>query len=151
MTREDTICDTCKNPIFSTCCSGLLNEPVNYCPSCGRPLTEEACADLEAQDRSNDPLTLEELRGMDGEPVWCAFPDGCGRYMIIQWNNSEFFKSYECGFLLAEEYGKSWLAYRRKPEESISDTLIDLANYSVMGIMEMELEEQDNEDCQGKL
>lgn len=65
----------------------------------------------------NDPLTLEELREMDGEPVWGAFSDGSGRYMIIQWHNSEFFKTFECGFLLLEEYGKTWLAYRRKPEE----------------------------------
>lgn len=64
----------------------------------------------------NDPLTLKELRGMDGEPVWGAFSDGSGRYMIIQWHNSEFFKTFECGFLLLEEYGKTWLAYRRRPE-----------------------------------
>ena len=65
----------------------------------------------------NDPLTLDELREMDGEPVWGAFSDGSGRYMIIQWHNSEFFKTFECGFLLLEEYGKTWRAYRRKPEE----------------------------------
>lgn len=65
----------------------------------------------------NDPLTLEELRKMDGEPVWGAFSEGSGRYMIIQWHNSEFFKTFECGFLLLEEYGKTWMAYRRKPEE----------------------------------
>lgn len=66
---------------------------------------------------SSDPLTLDELREMDGEPVWGAFSDGSGRYMIIQWHNSEFFKTFECGFLLLEEYGKTWRAYRRKPEE----------------------------------
>lgn len=47
-------CDTCKNPIFATCCSGLLNEPVNYCPSCGKPLTEEAWAELERRTGQND-------------------------------------------------------------------------------------------------
>jgi len=56
----------------------------------------------------NDPLTMEELREMDGEPVWGAFSEGSGRYMIIQWHNSEFFKTFE--------YGKTWMAYRRKPE-----------------------------------
>lgn len=66
----------------------------------------------------NSPLTLEQLRWMDGEPVWCDFLDSWGRYMIIQWHNSEFFNSFECGFLLADEYGKSWLAYRRRPEEA---------------------------------
>lgn len=63
------------------------------------------------------PLTLDELREMDGEPVWGAFLAGRDCYMIIQWHNCEFFKSYECGFLLAEEYGKTWFAYRRRPEE----------------------------------
>lgn len=72
---------------------------------------------LRAQQKFNAPLTLEELREMDGEPVWCAFSDGRDCNMIIQWHNSEFFRSFECGFLLAEEYGKSWQAYRRKPEE----------------------------------
>ena len=73
---------------------------------------------------TNPPLTLEELREMDGEPVWCTFTEesDCpgSRYMIIQWHNSEFFKSCECGFLLIAEYEKSWLAYRRRPEEDVS-------------------------------
>lgn len=70
------------------------------------------------------PLTLEQLLEMDREPVWCTFseesdcPGSC--YMIIQWHNSEFFNTYECGFLLIEEYGKTWLAYRRKPEQEDS-------------------------------
>lgn len=68
----------------------------------------------------NNPLTLDELKEMDGEPVWCAFSEGCDCNMIIQWHNSEFFRSFECGFLLAEEYGKSWKAYRRKSEEGTS-------------------------------
>lgn len=47
-------CDTCKNPIFATCCRGLLNEPVNYCPNCGKPLTEEAWAELYRKIGGND-------------------------------------------------------------------------------------------------
>lgn len=32
----------------------------------------------------NKPLTLEELRGMDGEPVWVMFEDGSGaRWGIV--------------------------------------------------------------------
>jgi len=67
----------------------------------------------------NDPLTLDELRELDGEPVWidriggrtphdqgwafvcrrkclCRTTDGCNAFF--------------------ELYGISWLAYRRKPE-----------------------------------
>lgn len=80
-------------------------------------LIEQLAAENEVlRHPPNPPLTLEELRGMEGEPVWCAFSEGRGRHMIIQWHNSEFFKSFECGFLLAEEYGRSWWAYCRKPE-----------------------------------
>ena len=71
--------------------------------------------DLRKLAVSNDPLTLDELREMDGEPVWGVFSDGPDCYMIIKWHNSEFFNTFECGFLLVDEYGKSWLAYRRRP------------------------------------
>lgn len=74
--------------------------------------------EVTAAQQPNVPLTLDELQEMDGEPVWGAFSEGSGRYMIIQWHNSEFFKTFECGFLLLEEYGKTWMAYRRKPEEA---------------------------------
>lgn len=102
---------------------GLAEMLVNV--SCGCVVPYTRLAEL-AQDEKdgrlvalppNDPLTLEELREMDGEPVWGAFSEVSGRYMIIQWHNSEFFKTFECGFLLLEEYGKTWMAYRRKPEE----------------------------------
>ncbi len=80
-------------------------------------LIEQQAAQIAEQERPpNAPLTLEELREMDGEPVWGVFPGTNSRYMIIQWHNSEFFKTFECGFLLNEEYGKTWLAYRRKPD-----------------------------------
>ena len=57
----------------------------------------------------NDPLTLDELRKMDGEPVWCVslgakLSRGDGWYIGV--NNW-----YMGG------YGKKWLAYRQKPEE----------------------------------
>jgi len=49
--------------------------PIGYCPHCGRPLTEKSWEELEKQVHDltqppNDPLTLEELREMDGEPVF---------------------------------------------------------------------------------
>lgn len=102
---------------------GLAEMLVNV--SCGCVVPYTRLAELTQAEKDgrlvvlppNVPLTLDELREMDGEPVWGAFSEGSGRYMIIQWHNSEFFKTFECGFLLLEEYGKTWLAYRRKPEE----------------------------------
>ncbi len=57
----------------------------------------------------NAPLTLEELRGMDGEPVWVDFPkcpeaSGCVYDGLLG----------DCDF---ENCGNTWLAYRRRPEE----------------------------------
>ena len=57
----------------------------------------------------NAPLTMEELRKMDGEPVWCVslgakLSRGDGWYIgVNNWHMGG--------------YGKTWLAYRQKPEE----------------------------------
>lgn len=71
----------------------------------------------------NKPLTLEQLRQMDGEPVWIAILDGSEptRCEIVV-------ECYKDGIKMAstEEtddygafdlYGKTWLAYARRPEE----------------------------------
>ena len=67
----------------------------------------------------NPPLTLEELREIDGEPVWLdcsAFPEYSG-YHIIE-KVSEKTLTFLDGLLIRlYDCGKGWLAYRRKPEE----------------------------------
>ena len=60
-----------------------------------------------------EPLTLDELRKMDGEPVWCVslgaeLSRGNGWYIGV---NNWFMNGY----------GKTWLAYRQKPEEDDHD------------------------------
>ena len=65
----------------------------------------------------NAPLTLDELRKMDGEPVWVQSPGvpEYGRWAIVEGVGEN------CLFLhddfTCHEYGKTWLAYRQKPEE----------------------------------
>ena len=61
---------------------------------------------------------MEELREMDGEPVWVQFifAEGSG-YRVIK-RTSGLGISFTDGLnLCGERYGKTWLAYRRKPEE----------------------------------
>lgn len=63
-----------------------------------------------------EPLNLEELRQMDGEPVWIVWPDGRieSRWYIVgsvHW--IEMFVDWD-GTLFGG-YGKVWLAYRNKP------------------------------------
>ncbi len=61
----------------------------------------------------NDPLTLEELREMIGSMVQCGSVDGqfFGR-MLVGMNGCVICDSFDFA-----DYGKTWLAYRRKPEE----------------------------------
>ena len=68
----------------------------------------------------NEPLTIEQLREMDGDPVWIVDVgphkwygpgwaivdrDNCLVRTVKNWN-AVFFESY----------GERWLAYRRPPE-----------------------------------
>ena len=57
----------------------------------------------------NEPLTLEELRKIDGEPVWLVNQNG-GRWVIMS-------GAYLWDSRKNADYGKTWLAYRQKPEE----------------------------------
>ena len=72
----------------------------------------------------NDPLTMEELREMDGEPVWCCNPHYTkdGHWAIIRNDKYDVPEYNHCAYAVGicwpiSEYGKTWLAYRRKPEE----------------------------------
>lgn len=65
-----------------------------------------------------EPLTLEQLREMDGQPVWVEY--SCG-FPANQWRVIKF---HEDGKILAftderyeimEEYGEVWLAYAYAP------------------------------------
>ena len=65
----------------------------------------------------NEPLTMDELRQMDGEPVWVQSPGvpEYGRWAIVEGVGEN------CLFLhddfTCHDYGKTWLSYRQKPEE----------------------------------
>ncbi len=90
-----------------------------------------AIAALQAkQERDNPkPLTLEELRQMDGEPVWLV--DGSGNEMwglVDAGDDHPDVIDSQCGLWRGEFYNMSgdgknglhligWLAYRRKPKE----------------------------------
>ena len=70
----------------------------------------------------NKALTLEQLREMDGEPVWTVPLDGtgCGEWTIIAIGAQiEMLKALSPDTAYEEcNYGKTWLAYARKPEGS---------------------------------
>lgn len=69
----------------------------------------------------NDPLTIEELREMAGKPVWIERKNGrVSRWAIFGDMRSPYgvyFGTAAGGLRLPyDEYGKTWSAYRRKPE-----------------------------------
>ena len=66
----------------------------------------------------NEPLTIEQLREMDGEPAYIhsdIFPEDCGWRVIAQ---SDVLRVYftDGTSLSLTDCGKSWLSYRRPPE-----------------------------------
>lgn len=72
-----------------------------------------AIAALQEQEQ-NEPLTLEQLRDMHGEPVWIVWPDGRikSKWWIVgssEWHLMEFMGSQS-----EKEYGTVWIAYRNK-------------------------------------
>lgn len=72
-------------------------------------------------EQSNEPLAPEELREMDGEPVWVEIPEGrVAEWCIAKWDplmgrirlwgsGGGWFDGRNCG--------KSVFVYRRRPEE----------------------------------
>ena len=74
---------------------------------------------------ANEPLTLKQLRQMDGEPVWCADGEGHSCYCLVNAESEDCIDS-ECGAWCFGFYGMTgdgenglhnmgWLAYAHKP------------------------------------
>ena len=82
---------------------------------------EMAISALRAQQEAekNDPLTLEEPRGMNGEPVWVQSPrmPEYGRWAIVEGVDIEHKILWLIADYTCHDYGKVWLAYRHKPKE----------------------------------
>lgn len=69
----------------------------------------------------NDPLTLEELRRMKGEPVWLKEGLKVGEWAIVL-GREDFHYMYFTAWrgtmrFPIEDCGTVWLAYRRPPKE----------------------------------
>lgn len=66
----------------------------------------------------NAPLTLEELREMDGQPVWfCKCHNGLCNWCVIDHTNETNIFFTDGTVRLMSSYGDGWMAYRRRPEE----------------------------------
>ena len=85
---------------------------------------------ISALSPPNEPLTIEQLREMDGEPVWCKWllPEDRaieqGKWFIVISGGKAGLEikrpaEYGCHFCKIDDYGKTWLAYRRPPEGEV--------------------------------
>ena len=73
-----------------------------------------------------EPLTLDDLRKMDGEPVWIKLFDPDEAFWVLrnEWvdtRNPEPMILFHMRWYSHVDYGKTWLAYRQKPEEDSSN------------------------------
>ena len=66
-----------------------------------------------------EPLTLEELRKMDGEPVYCVEITGREEWLFRRDGGfSDMYGEFTSDdFMVWDNYGKLWWCYRQKPEE----------------------------------
>ena len=89
-------------------------------------------------EQPNEPLTLEELKQMDCQPVWVSLGCECLCKVIrgfvperINTNGSFETDIYFTDYtqLPLEDCGKTWLAYRRPPTEYKPD------NFKLDGVM----------------
>ena len=90
-----------------------------------KPIHEGICALANRRAQPAEPLTLERLREMDGEPVWCADGEGHSCYCLVNAESEDCIDS-ECGAWCFGFYGMTgdgenglhnmgWLAYAHKP------------------------------------
>lgn len=93
-------------------CSNTNNPVTRYTADA---IAEKLCREAKEE---NQTLTLEELRGMDGEPVWVHnFYNGWDNCRVVERATSDaiFFTDGTARGISA--YGDGWLAYRRRPKE----------------------------------
>ena len=90
-----------------------------YCPKCGgffKQATVVECNDL------NEPLTLDELREMDGEPVWVVYGEDAGMWALVEVCEESIFLTNNLGGRTeyaadVELEDDGITVYRRKLEE----------------------------------
>lgn len=93
-----------------------------WCTKClacidpGWAQSQSAIRDIWNQEPQNDPLTLDQLREMDGEPVCIAPVDGGPYTWMLVDTKYEVCREAHGGLAVFENLGKTWVAYRHKPE-----------------------------------
>lgn len=124
--QVDGECRHCGGHLMTYYCEDRLY--LIACEKCGAlALTKSAAPQVAANltlrkptlTQPNDPLTLEQLREMDGEPVWVV-PTGTHEKDEPMWCVLEspmaLIPGVDYWSWDFDGYGETWMAYRRPPE-----------------------------------
>lgn len=116
--------------VYCSCCNMILGVALE----CGTELKDGWRAEFETPEEaisawnrraqpSEKPLTLDELRGMDGEPVYVIRVSGAKIKMWVIACPNEYGltqdRNAESQLMAWSTYGRVWLAFRSKPKEEV--------------------------------
>lgn len=79
---------------------------------------------LERQRDNPKPLTIEELKLMDQEPVYVVplkLRKGEEAEYCVMHNEEALIPGCECAWWELKDYGETWEAYRHKPKEATEE------------------------------
>ena len=128
--QVDGKCRRCGGPLMTYYCEDRLH--LIACEKCGtlaltKAVSPQVAANLTLRQPTltppNEPLTMEELRKLDGEPVYMTFPSDtgnqCGHWALVgtqRWGAVSLI--YGCGWSSYESAVETLGAkfYRRPPE-----------------------------------
>lgn len=94
-------------------------EAMAWYDNADRDLAEDMLLRMPTLTPPNEPLTLEQLREMDGEPVYMVDLTGgtlWDQWIIFERHTYDGFIPRGGGYFGCASYGGKWLAYRRPPE-----------------------------------
>lgn len=77
------------------------------------------CLRARQEEHKDAPLTLDELREMDGQPIWVQdifFPERSG-FAVMKGDSVEI-PLIEFTYMTKKNYGITWLAYREPKEDA---------------------------------
>lgn len=95
----------------------VLNRPPKQFLEAGN-LAMKALEDLvRAERESSRPLTIEELRQINGEPVWLDGFEWRVCYGTSTFRGSEYLETGMGSGIPLDGYGQTWFGYRHKPKE----------------------------------
>ena len=102
-----------------------LGDLVDWCRDIRKTGLEQAMCIIQEMPTltpPNEPLTIEQLREMDGEPVWVVLVDekfsGLNGWYLVH-HGSAYLARIDDWELDDDKYGVEWLAYRRPPEGEV--------------------------------